>query len=142
MSEKITLLIQHEANGSQKKFKNLEFVVKIVLKNIPQTAEEMEEVLSKNAAILTLEHSLKDILLHNENITEYARLYRGDSESEANKRNIVRHVDFELSGPGVKIKDQIKIEDGSFHKDTSVRSLLSSLMKKIKSVEITQDASA
>lgn len=134
MSEnKITLTLKHESNTKVQKTKNLDFSVKIVIKSIPKNVEELEALFLEKDASGILEMALKDISIHNENINDYAKMYRGDPESELNKKHVIRTLDFALDAGPNSVSGKIDLIDGSFKAKSTVREVLNSLVKKLSS---------
>jgi hypothetical protein len=141
MSEKkISITIEHESGEKQKKFKNLDFSVKVVLERIPKSLKELEDVMERKDARAVLEMSLKDIITHNENISEYARMYRGDPVSETNKRNIVENVCWNITVAGVKFGGPVPLPKGSYRNRVNVSNLLGVIFAGI-SDKISEESS-
>ena len=131
-NSKIYLTLKLESSTEQQKAKNLDFSIKLILKKIPGNVSELESEFLDKGASEVLEGSLRDIIIHNDNINEYAKMYRGDPESELNKKHLIRDLFFSLDAGTISTKGKISIKDGSFKSKVSAREILESLMAKIE----------
>lgn len=129
MSHKTTLEISYESKSNQKKLKRLEFSVKVIIKEMPIDAKALEELLIKNTSLDVLELSLKEIMIHNENISEYMRLYNGDKEST--ETLLVPSIKFHFYDGGISTSKTVELETGSFKPASSVSNLLDTIYTKI-----------